>query len=375
MRRTPIVVLCAMALAAPTSMTVAATAAPVVHAAAHVPANAPKVTVTRTTRGFKLRWTGVAGARGYHVWMRQAVGGDAGDHDYLVTGEKWVPLQSAMAASTRSTNVGASAFTYETHANYASAAWGVSAFNSAGDGPIGASRAGCAKAYFVSARGSGQNPSSSDDNGYAYGMGRYGYTVYRQAMTRLHIGPGQFQADSVNYPARSVQWWGTVDPEQYKMSRDSGIAVTRTIIRSIVGHCTRARIIVSGFSQGADAVAYAFNRSSASTKKHITMLQLIADPHRNVADRGIRFRPAEKSQNGWYGPRHRFTHRTDGYQIETWCGSDDDICSRSGTVSVPNHVSYDCDVQWAAESIAARARSIGWKPKADLTHPTCTMAY
>lgn len=368
LRRCSILVLLAIIAGSYLSKTNVSVAAPDARATT---VNAPEVTVKRYKNGYVISWSEVPGAIGYAVWRRSPIGSDA-NQGYVITGTKWESVDSSVPASQRTMRVLASSVGYQTHAFFRSPEWGVSAVGRGGSSAISSARAGCATAYFVSARGSGQNPSRTR---YAFGLGSYGDTVYQATMTRLGLGKGSFQANAVNYPARNVAWVGQADPEQYATSRDAGTSAARSNILSIINNCPKSKLFLFGFSQGADAIGDAIFSLSSQQMQRIIHIQLLADPSRNVRDEGFRFLPSERTENGWYGPRAAIITESDAFQVEEWCGSDDDICSRSGPASVPNHIDYTCHVQWIAQSNAARAKAVGWKPNADSSHPSCVMPY
>lgn len=339
-------------------------------ASAATPSAAPKVTVTRTSHGYHVSWTAVAGATGYRLAydkLTSTHNDGAGGESFGASGKHaW----KTVAASTRTADLGDTVFSLEQQSWYGENVY-VTAYNASGNGPQGRGYAGCAPGYFIAARGSGQNPDSSSDHGFAYGLGDRNYRTYEDARKRLHLSRAQLQAEAVLYPAIPVSSAIYSGGSNYNTSAEAGKNATLGMLSRIATHCSSSRIVLFGYSQGADVVADAFSASTYAPK--VTQMQLFADADRNRGDSRIQYRPQDAASHGIHGTRGAFPRLNDKLQVTSWCAEDDDVCSVDSTPTTFHGSKYDCYEKWAAESVAARAKNTGWISSADLTHPTCTL--
>lgn len=356
-----------LALLTATAAVLAGLSLPAVAAA---PGSAPTVTVTRLAVGFRVTWTGVPGATGYRLFYETPVRQDQGGAGYLVVGSRMSVLAN-VSGSARSFTT-ADLHSPETNLFTYSLKLSVAGTNSSGVGPQGGNRARCAAGYFVAARGSGQNPKDGSYSSYANGLGDRGARVYEDARKRLGLSRSQFPANAVNYPAAAVSW-RFIDRQNYDSSKNNGVSVTMSHLNNIASRCPNARVVTFGYSQGAHAVGDAVQKVSTTTRNHVMLLMLFADAARNPNDTGISHRPLRSSGHGIMGTRAAFTGLTDRLQVSTWCLAADDVCSVDSYPTTFHGPAYDCYEKWAAETIAARARTRGWRTSANITHPTCQM--
>lgn len=139
------------------------------------PAVAPHVTVVRKPAGgYAISWTAVPGASAYRVAIETPVAEANGEWGYLVVDNGRAAM--AEVPATQTTYDAPDVLTSDTNAIERSVAFFVTPVNSEGEGPRGSGRAGCAPAYFIAARGSGQNPDASGN--YASGLGHRGERMY-----------------------------------------------------------------------------------------------------------------------------------------------------------------------------------------------------
>ena len=331
---------------------------------------APTVTVTRTTHGYHVSWSAVSGATGYRLYYDRLTSlhnNGGGGESFGSAGKH---LSRTVGAGTRSADLGDTVFALEQQSWYGENIY-VVAYNASGSSPYGRGYAPCAPGYFLAARGSGQNPSSTSDNGFAYGLGSRAYRVYEDARLRLHLSRAQLQAEAVLYPAIPVSAAIYSGGSIYNSSVQAGANATYGLVARIASHCSRSRILMFGYSQGADVVGDAF--ALTSYRSRITQAQLFADADRYRGDTAIQYRPQNAASHGIHGTRRAFPGVTDRLQITSWCAEDDDVCSVDSFPSTFHGPKYDCYEKWAAESVAARARNTGWISSADMTHPTCTL--
>ncbi len=242
------------------------------------PSEAPKVTVTRLdSGGYQISWTPVADADGYEL-RRTAAETTGGDRSGYIPSYN-TPLMAEVARDTVE-YVTPDLLSADANLGPYSATFYVAARNAAGVGPAGRGQAGCAEAYFVAARGSGQNPSAGT---YADGLGSRGAAVYEDLRRRLGLSRSQFQANSVNYPAKGVDW-ASLDQQNYWSSHAPGVTGALMQLRSIEDKCASARVVLFGYSQGAHVIGDAFEASPSEVKRQVLSLQLFADAARRPHD-------------------------------------------------------------------------------------------
>lgn len=344
-------------------------------AQAAAPAKPTSLTVTRSASGgYQLSWPTVSGATGYTVYRQTPVRQEQSGHGWLVVGSTWTTVATlGKVTSYRTSDL----LTSEVNATYASGQFAVAARNASGTSAKRAGIAGCASGYFISARGSNQNPTSPSTNpsAYASGLGSRGLAVYEDARKRLGLTRSQFQANMVNYPAVNPANWRSLDlSSYYGTSVTIGTNDTSNQVNRIIGACPSARIVLFGYSQGGQVVGNAFQGLSTAAKKRVTQVHLFADARRNSADAGIFHRPIMAAgDNGIAGKRTTFTGLTDKLQVNSWCWSADDICSWDKVGLTVHGSAYDCYEDWVAHHIAARAKNKGWRSAASTTQPTCSM--
>ncbi len=354
----------ALALSA---MCAAALATAPASSAESAPQAAPKLTVERLDAGgFRVSWTKVAGATGYEVWREMVAGGSIGSVGYVRPPKGRGQIASVSASVTSFTTDDF----YEPEANDGprSLTFSVRPTAKGKSFAAGSGRAGCAAGYFLSARGSGQNPTDGKENGYARGMGREGDRVYRDVADRLDLSHSTFQPNPVLYPA--------VPPSRFRDYPDSvGKAVddvTRQVA-SITQTCPSARVALFGFSQGAHAVGNGFADLPAASRDRVLHLLLFADPARNPDDPAVRPMPGPSTGAGLAGARPAFTRAEKG-QVSSWCWSKDVVCRNTDGNRRIHGSPYDCYERWAARAVAEQARAMGWRPSASLARPSCSMA-
>lgn len=354
--------------------------------AAGAPSVAPRTSVVRTSAGFRLSWTRVAGATGYQIgyWQPYTIaydGGDVWDTGYAssyISKHVGVWVTHNVSASTLSVSVPTDSADWMDAGGRANDYWMVRARNAAGFGPYSTGAASqCAKLYFVSARGSGQNPGGS---GFDQGAGVQGAGVYSALVSRLRFGAGQTQMDPVNYAARpvNVAAMASTNMDYYNKSEQGGVNVFKGEVANIVSGCPGSRIVMFGFSQGAQAAADAFAQLSVSQRKHVTKLILFADPRRNPHDPHIAYAPTDPGNSGvlWPVSGTRGDLPTLGtWQATSWCMSKDLICNanRDSSSSYHGGPAYTCYQQYAAYYLALQGRQAGWAPRANTARPSCRM--
>ena len=351
---------------APTAVASADVATALSRAGDAAPAQAPpRVTVLRRpSGGYLVHWTPVRGARGYTVRRSTAGPGRSASGGHLPTTARTV-VRARLAATTTSLRIG-DVDDPGAHTGWRSFSVEVRALGVPGARP-GRGSAGCATAYFVAARGSGQNPAGGRDRGWAHGLGSRGRAVAEDLRRRTGLPRSAFVALPVRYPAAPAIS-GTLTGT-YTRSVRHGVRTATSLLDRTAAHCPRADLYVFGYSQGAQVLGDAWNAVQASTRSRIRHLALFADPARHRRQAGVSVLPRRlPSSGGILGARLLRPGRPG--QVSTWCSRVDLVCS-TATGSRSHGPRYACYEDWAAHRMARVARRTLLAPRTDLRRPTC----
>lgn len=155
-------------------------------------------------------------------------------------------------------------------------------------------RTGCAAAVFYGVKGSGENSSSAS-------MGPTITTLARLLKNDLG-GSVKMTEVPVSYPAVSALAaidGGLFNHVNYQTSRDDGVTALGGLIISQLAKCPGTRIVLAGYSQGADVVGkYLASGLPSLVTSHIAGVALFGDPRFNPASTSI----DAGSFNKKYGP-------------------------------------------------------------------------
>jgi hypothetical protein len=195
---------------------------------------------------------------------------------------------------------------------------------------------GCVSVYLIGSRGSGEEPAGRD----AYrGLGPEVYQF--SARFAADIKPaGQSYAYLANpYPAVAISpgganadgWmWNlaglivTLPLGDYDASAALGSADILAAARRIIATCPDTRILLAGFSQGAQVTGDAYQLLSPAERAHLLGVFLLSDPRRNAsdlaADAGSAALGAARA-----GARPLFP-LTSPEQVRSYCQSGDPVC-------------------------------------------------
>jgi hypothetical protein len=186
----------------------------------------------------------------------------------------------------------------------------------------------CGDLKFFGARGSGQ---ASDDHG---GYGPEIASTLTSVKSLLPAGT-TLQDEALDYPAIGVHWW---DPSyytaDYQASERAGFETLQFDVRQYIRNCPTKRVILAGYSQGADVVGDTFLSLSPDEATHIAAVIMFGDP---------KFNPA-KSQNrvdqgdytypwaGIEGPQtglRTIPKQPQDWQpyVHSWCSKLDVVCN------------------------------------------------
>ena len=211
----------------------------------------------------------------------------------------------------------------------------------------GKSSASCTNFEFIGARGSGEDP-VPNYGGSDFGMGATIFDLYTRVSNL--IGTGNVTPYGVHYPAVSIV--GTVDQwvngagavlhigflGAYTDSVAAGTADVQSQIEAVHQSCPATRFILSGLSQGAQAVGDALQRMPSSDLALVAAAALFGDPYFNAnswSDRSS-FDPGKY---GLLGTRDEWPASLYG-TVFSHCHNADPICQGDRSIDVLGSTIY-----------------------------------
>lgn len=219
----------------------------------------------------------------------------------------------------------------------------------------------CPRLVFVAARGSGQNGLLGE--AYAAGLGDRARRVLEHLREGLQLDRRALPAVAVDYPAVAVgvnpdlTLRGGDAPRLYRESVEDGVRAARLVLARIADRCPDGtRMVLFGYSQGAQVMGDAFAQSSAEIRARVARVILFADATYAPGDQRVTYLPFALRGDGIKGPRSRFPN-DDGAVVESWCWSGDAICQRPRRgwhVHGPAYDAYESD---AADRAVAALRA------------------
>jgi hypothetical protein len=187
----------------------------------------------------------------------------------------------------------------------------------------------CGDLKFFGARGSGQ---ASDDHG---GYGPEIASTLTSVKSLLPAGT-TLQDDALDYPAIGVNWWDlnyyTYD---YQASEMAGVESLQFDVRQYIRNCPTKRVILAGYSQGADVVGDTFLSLSPQEATHIAAVIMFGDPKFNPAKSQNRVNQGDYSYPwaGIEGPQTGLrvipNKKPQDWQpyVHSWCSKLDVVCN------------------------------------------------
>lgn len=131
---------------------------------------------------------------------------------------------------------------------------------------------GCPDIIAIGARGSGQPYAA-----HVAGFGPQAGKVAAAAVAKSHLKTVRYVA--VPYPAVNA-----TDVRNYGSSVADGVWMGKRIVTGLVRDCPRTKLVLVGYSQGAQVMHRVAFELTASQASHVASVTLIADPTRNKAD-------------------------------------------------------------------------------------------
>jgi hypothetical protein len=155
---------------------------------------------------------------------------------------------------------------------------------------------GCVSVYLIGSRGSGEEPAGRD----AYrGLGpevyqfsarfaadvrptgqTYGYLA--NPYPAVAISPGGANADGWMWNLAGLV--AKLPLGDYDASAALGVADVLAATRQVISACQDTRVLLAGYSQGAQVSGDAYQLLTPAERTHVLGLFLLSDPHRNASD-------------------------------------------------------------------------------------------
>jgi hypothetical protein len=236
----------------------------------------------------------------------------------------------------------------------------------------------CAPVVFLAARG------TYEDRGqrkFGHGMGSRGWRTWMKLAQQLGVAPTAANVLPTIIGGGPVHYPGTVlatGVAGYSKSRDIGKEDLTERITTIKETCPESRIILFGYSQGADVVASVWQEDTTDPTGFLGVVSF-ADPHFNrrwTGQLAVQPEGGKWAKNGMLGTRPKWDDsEIEGLQV--WCLPGDPVCQNTKTLKDWHGWEYDCYEDWAAFQLAERAgpflNSAGWNVS-EPTVPECTPA-
>jgi hypothetical protein len=214
--------------------------------------------------------------------------------------------------------------------------------------------AACHEVKFVGVRGSGDTSST---------LGVIATAISGDLATRASAIGVDFKPYGLPYTAVGIDWWKLTNVEliEYRLSEREGRNNLETLIREQARECPGEKLVVEGYSQGAQAVADVFSKGvgdlTPAELSHVKAVVLIADPRfnsRESFDRGS-FRVG---RNGILGARSPGDLSSVANRVRAWCRRDDIVCQGPGTLATHHQDRYLAEYRSAIVSFVAH--QLGW---------------
>jgi cutinase len=203
----------------------------------------------------------------------------------------------------------------------------------------GGAAPGCTDVYLIGSRGSGQQPAGRD----AYrGLGPEVYQFSARLAADLKQAGLSYAYLANPYPAVAISPGGAdadgwmwnlaglitkLPVGDYDSSVSAGMSGTLAAVRTILATCPATRVVLAGYSQGAQVAGDAYQQLTATEQARVLGVFLLADPRRNAADRAADAGSAQVSEDGRVqsGARPAFP-ATSPQRVLSYCRAGDPAC-------------------------------------------------
>lgn len=247
-------------------------------------------------------------------------------------------------------------------------------------------------AYVLWARGSGAGFSAAEASQfkqhvfYALGAANVGPYGWAELGNLDGDNDPQDKLDPGEYPAVPVENWNAVNLVNGAYANSVSTGVDELILslnhRYSLGpygyNCTNETVILGGYSQGADVIGAALQRTGGisltpEARNHIGFVALYGDPRMDAWDcPKAQWARANGACNsvGNLGRRQPYVPSDFSYRFASWCDQGDGVCDHRANAAVGNHGSVYRDwwIQQSAAEIVHVARTKRCQLNACATH-------
>jgi len=218
----------------------------------------------------------------------------------------------------------------------------------------------CHAVKFVGVRGSGDT---------AVPFGLIAAKISGALVAKAHAAGVDYGTYGLPYTAVGIAFKVTMPPA-YWLSERQGRNMLRAYIREQTHDCPSERLLVEGYSQGAQVVGDVFSNGvgglDATALARIAGVALLADPRfnsRESYDHGT-FR---LGRNGILGARSPGDLTAVSGKIAAWCRNDDIVCQGPGSTGSHDQTHYWDDYGQAVVAFLAVRAGLTGKPPATTT--------
>ncbi len=151
----------------------------------------------------------------------------------------------------------------------------------------------------------------------------------------------------------------------YTGSVKAGSAILRQAIRDEERLCSNLKLVLVGYSQGAQVVADVYERDlAAAQRKRIVGVVVFGDPYFNPDDTAVAAGSYDPTRHGILGTRASYPTNANG-RVFSICHGRDPICQGPGRVAFSQHTNYERD-PWVTIAAARVAAELTRSAKASL---------
>lgn len=227
----------------------------------------------------------------------------------------------------------------------------------------------CPKVVVAVSRGSGEVKPNRFGGGLGNIVSQYVTNLRRQ----MAVPAGEIITIANPYPAVAVDQPSVL---LYQSSRSLGITHLGTMVTSVKGRCSSTKLILSGYSQGADVDGLWFIKNPLQ-RSSVYAIVAFADPYTNAKDTEVELHPSSDARgylSALFGHIRTMPVGTPPYL--SFCNEGDPICDNPEakapwTMDLRLHSEYNCATQYAAYRHAVMLGRSGLA--AAPVRPTCSL--
>jgi cutinase len=206
--------------------------------------------------------------------------------------------------------------------------------------------AGCVDDFLIGSRGSGQFPPGGDQYD---GLGPEVFQFSQRFAADMTRAGHSYRYLANPYPAVAVSPGGNSDGwifnlagvitglpiGKYDSSVAAGVSGLTAEVRSVIATCPDTRIMLAGYSQGAQVTGDAYQQLTEAERGYVLGAFLLSDPRRDPADFNVNYGSARTAGNGAVtkDARPMFAVSMPG-RVRSYCQTGDPVCEGPFTLSL-----------------------------------------